>query len=236
MESSEQLLKNAEDYIESGEYFKDAKTWYRFRYIYPFSQRSFMLILFIIASILFCSVLFHIYGLFPLKTPVSYYIKSDDLSSKSAQVTRAEGISGDSLGSIADVLIRNYVKSRESYDYEKLKDQFTFIKNNSTRIVFRKFYNFMNIDNAESPVLKYQNNILRRVTIESVSYPAKSKAVVHFNSKSNARGGAMVENSDWNVNIQYEIDPIDLKLPHGSRFNFKITNYDLEFVGDKLKK
>ncbi len=236
MAKSELLLEKGEEYIESGKYFNDAKIWYRSRYIYPFSQRSFLFILFIISGILFFSILFHIYELLPLETPVNYYIKSNNLSTKSAQIIRADAIPDDSLGSITDILIRNYIKSRESYDYEKLKEQFTFIKNNSTRIAFRRFYNFMNIDNPTSPVLKYQNNILRRITINSISYPSKNRAVINFTSRSNIRGGDMVEYSIWRARIQYEIDPIDLTLQHGSRFNFTVTNYDLELINDKLKK
>lgn len=235
MAKSEQSIEKSDEYIESGEYFQDAKNWYKSRYVYPFSQRSFMMIIFIITSILFCSILFHIYELFPLETPVNYYTKSNDLSSKSAKVIPAKGIPGDSLGSVADILIRNYITSRESYDYEKLKDQFTFIKNNSTRIVFRRFYNFMNIDNPDSPVIKYQNNVLRSVSIESVSYPSKNKAVIHFTSQANRRGGGMVENKLWRANIQFEIDDINLNLKHGERFNFTITNYDLEPIRNLLK-
>lgn len=172
--------------------------------------------------------------MFPLNIRVNYYINASDLNSKSAQIIHANTIKGDPLKSIAEILLENYVKMRESYDYDNLKNQFTFIRNNSTRIVFRKFFNFMNIDNPDSPVLKYQNNLFRKVHIKSISYPEKNNASIYFSSSSSARGGGMVEHKLWRANIRYEIDDINLWSEHGSRFNFTVTDYDLTLVSDNL--
>ena len=142
----EPIYKSLQDYIKSGEYFADAKEWYKYKYIHPFSQRSFILILSAVICALFIGVVININSLFPSVIQVKYSITADTSANKSAQITRANQIENSPLASIIDVLIRNYVLKRESYNYDNLKKQFVYIKNNSTRIVFRRFYNYMNID------------------------------------------------------------------------------------------
>lgn len=229
MKNSGELL---DDYIKSGEYFLDAKKWYFFKYIAPFSQRSYSLILAIAVCICVCGLSLNIYSLFPSVIQVKYSISANASMNKTAQIIRAGQVENDPLASIVDVLIRNYVMQRESYDYDKLKKQFVFLKNNSTRIAFRRFYNYMNIDNPSSPVLKYQKNAKRNIKILESKYPAKSKAIVQFSAIANSINNENLEDSVWEVTIDYEVDDINTSMPSGSRFNFTVVEYQLKQIKD----
>lgn len=232
----EPIYKSLQDYIKSGEYFADAKKWYRFKYIKPFSQRSFIFILSAIICALFTGVVINIQALFPSVIQVKYFINADTSSNKTAQIIRANQIANDPLASVKDILIRNYVLSRESYDYDKLKKQFVFVKNNSTRIVFRRFYNFMNIDNPSSPVMQYQKSVTKNSRISSATYPSSTKAIVNFNSIAKNSSGETVEDVVWQATIDYEIDKINPNLPSGTRFNFTVTDYQLKLLEDRKNK
>ena len=233
---NEQLFDSLNDSITSGQYFTDAKIWYRNKYIYPFSQRSFIFILSIIICALFIGVVLNIRGLFPAIIQVKYSIKANSFENKSAKIIRADQIDNDPLASVIDILVRNYVIQREKYNYDKLKKQFIFIKNNSTRIVFRRFYNFMNIDNPSSPVMRYQKSVTRNIAIISANYLATNKASIKFASKARNNAGEISENMIWDATINFEIDKINPNLPPGSRFNFTVTNYQLNLLEDKQKK
>jgi type IV secretion system protein VirB8 len=232
----EPLYKSLREYIETGEYFADAKHWYKYKYIHPFSQRSFTFILSVVICALFIGIAININSLFPSVIQVKYQISATTSENKSAQIIRANQINNDPLASITDVMIRNYVTTREKYSYDDLKKQFIFVKNNSTRIVFRRFYNFMNIDNPSSPVMKYQKEIKRTTKIISTSYPNKQKAIVKFNSIVQNFAGDVTEDIVWQATIDYEIDKINTNLPSGSRFNFTVTDYQLKLIEDRSKK
>jgi type IV secretion system protein VirB8 len=232
----EPLYKSVKTYVDSGEYFTDAQNWYKYKYIQPFSHRSFLFILSTVILALFAGIIMNIHTLFPIAIPVRYSIIADTVDNKFAQIIRADQIDNNPLSSIADIMIRSYINKREIYDYNNLKSQFIYVKNNSTRMVFRKFYNYMNVNNPSSPVLLYQKGIRRTVSIIESKFLTRTKAEIKLNSIAKNGTGEIVEDMIWLITIDYEIDQIDINLPYGSRFNFTVTDYQLELLEDKKKK
>ena len=232
----EPLYKSVKTYVESGEYFADARNWYKYKYIHPFSHRSFLFILSTVILALFFGIAININALFPIVTSVRYSTMTNSSENKSAQIIRANQVNNDPLSSIADIMIRNYVNQREGYDYDNLKKQFIYVKNNSTRMVFRRFYNYMNINNPSSPVLLYQKDIKRSCSLISSKFLTNTKSEVKFQSIARNNTGEVFENKIWQVIIDYEIDSIKIDLPNDTRFNFTVTDYQLKLLEDKKKK
>lgn len=229
------ILDSVQEYIKSGDYFKDARKWYNFKYIYPLSQRSFLLIICVFLSIILVGLVINVYRLFPIINQVRYSLKAISYQS-SANIIKADFIKSNPLASIADIIVKNYLTHREEYDYDNLKQQFIFIQNNSTRIVFRKFFNFMNIDNPSSPVMRYQKYIRRSINIISTNYTQQDEAVITFNSIAKNTGGEISEDMIWQATINFEIDDLNLNQSPDSRFNFAVTNYRLKLLQDKMSK
>lgn len=232
----EPLYTSLKEYIDSGEYFTDARNWYKYKYIHPFSQRSFIFILSTIICALFIGIVININGLFPVVNQVKYSINADTGANKAAQIIRANQVNNDPTASITDILLKNYVSQRESYNYDILKKQFIYVKNNSTRIVFRRFYSYMNIDNSSSPVLRYQKDIKRSAEVLSSNFLTDTKAEVKFKGVAKNSAGEIVEDTVWLATLDYEIDAINNNLPSGSRFNFTVNDYQLKLLEDKKKK
>jgi len=232
----EPLYKSLKTYVESGEYFIDTQNWYKYKYLHPFSHRSFLFILTVTILVLFTSIIINIYNLFPIITPVRYSILTESGENKSAQIINADQVENNPLASIADIMLRKYVTQRETYDYNDLKKQFIYIKNNSTRIVFRRFYNYMNINNASSTVLLYQKDIKRTVSIISSTSLSDTKTEIKFHSIARNITGDIVEDMIWRAVVDYEIDQIDTNLPPESRFNFAVTDYQVQLLEDKKQK
>lgn len=230
------LYDSLPEYIKSGDYFTDARNWYKYKYVHPFSQKSFMILLSLIISILFFVVMMTMKSLFPSVMQVRYSINADTSLNKSTQIIRADEIDNDPLASVVDIMLKNYVIKRESYNYNNLGKQFIYLKNNSTRLVFRRFSSFMSLDNPDSPVLALQKNAKRFVKIISASFPNPTKAIIEFSATANTPGGKNIENKVWQATVSYEIDKINSDLPNGTRFNFTVTDYELQLLEDKTSK
>jgi type IV secretion system protein VirB8 len=222
--------------IESGEYFEEAKRWYKTSYIHPFSQRSFLLIISVISLVVFFSILVNIYNLFPMKREVQYIINSADLTDKSVKIYKATYDERDVQLSITNILVNKYIIAREKYNYQDLKKQFTYVKNNSTRVVFQRFLSFMNIDNSESLILKYQKNVNRDVTIVASSYPDQNSAIVTIHTVAKDITGKKYEDKLWQIKLQFDIDQVDIDVASGQKFNFTVTNYETIMLKDNSKE
>lgn len=235
MENLDQKVDHLDKYlkyhIDSGEYFSDSVTWYTTKYVAPLSHRSYLSILVVILSLIFLGLTLNIYNIFPIKKQVEYFIEASDRTDQSIKIIKANYFDNDVEKSIADIFLKNYVIKRESYDYNSLKKQSTFISNNSTRIIFNQFFNYINIDNPSSPIIKYQEYIKRYISILSVNQVSKNEANIKFSSRAFANQ-KLIEDQIWEVTLEYEMDKINAKVASGSRFNFIVTNYKSKLLED----
>jgi type IV secretion system protein VirB8 len=230
----DKVLSSVQEYIKSGEYFVDARKWYNYQYLYPLVQRSFLLLFCVVFFILFLGLVVNFQTLLPVIRQVRYAITSESL--KSATIISADHVKNDPISSIADIMIRDYLIHRESYNYDSLQSQFMFIQNNSTRIIFKQFANFMNIDNPMSPVMRYQKSLKRTINIVSVNYYKNNMVEIIFDSLVKGTSGDILENMVWQATINFEIDSINTHLPPNSKFNFTVTGYKLKLLEDKNNK
>jgi type IV secretion system protein VirB8 len=223
-------IKFFQEYIKSGQYFLDAKKWYNMEYLYPIVHRSILLIVFFITISIFSVIFLTTYSLLPIIHQIKYTLMSDDIDNKTATIIHANNIPGDAILSIADILVKNYVTIRESYNYNDMKNQFLFIQKNSTKIIFKRFSNMMNIDNPSSPVIRYQKNYNRNVEIISTTHYDKH-IIVKFKTITKNLTYEIFEDITWEVDIYFEIDTID-NVVNNSKFNFIVTDYKLKLLND----
>lgn len=228
----DEVLDSIQAHIKSGDYFIDARRWYNFRYLYPTVQRSGIFLLFVIFTLVCITVALNIQSMLPLASQVKYALVSTHVDKTTATVTHATGIAKNPLASISDIIVKNYVVRRESYNYNLMQDQFTFIQKNSTRIVFKQFSNFMNIDNALSPVMRYQKSYQRSIEIISAKYPSANEAIVTFHSIAQNSAREVIEDMIWQAHLNFDIDQINISAPNNSRFNFAVTDYKLKLINN----
>ena len=230
------ILLSIQEYIKSGEYFIDARKWYNYKYLSPITQRTLLAIFCCLMLTPLFTTILNIKSLLPLVRQIRYSILTKESETiGGATIIHANQIKNNPLGSISNLMVKNYVIKKEEYDYNKLKQQFSFIQNNSTRVVFRKFYNYMNIDNQSSPIMIYQKAFKRYINILSTTYNKEDEIVVQFESTAKNISENVMENKIWRATVNFEIDPINLSLPNNSTFNFAVTNYKAELLEDKLK-
>ncbi len=228
--------KSIQEYIKSGKYFEEAQKWYNNKYLYPLFQRSIVFVLLAVLVILITVTLINVYSLLPLNKRVQYIISVDEEFNGAAKVTNANEVLGKPLQSIIKILAESYLIQRESYDYNNLVSQFEYIKNKSTRIIFRKFYNYMSLENYQSPVLRYQNIAKRKITIYSTVFNNDEQLSIYFNSQAKNEGEETFENMDWKADITFESDRINLEASPGSNFKFFVTDYKITLLRNNNDK
>lgn len=220
------------EYVNSGQYFLDARKWYYHKYITPISHRSIFLVLISLGILILVTVAININVLLPITKQLKYAIFITDGTDKSASVHNANSVKNDPLRSILKIMIQDYVLQREKYNYENLERQIKYVHKRSNRVSFNNFYNYLNIDNPNSPVLRYQQEARRFITIKQVDFIDDYSAEVHFLSKAIDNKGNTFEDLSWIVLLNFDSGNINLNLPNGTDFRFIVTDYKLKLVGD----
>lgn len=226
------------EYLDSKKYFIDARNWYNTKYLAPVSQRIWVFYTFILLATLLCSLILNIDLLLPIKQRITYPIEVyTDINEGEpyAQVLEIpktfEGVNGPHQF-IATELIKGYVINRENFDYNDLGRQIKYIQSSSTRLVFRRFYNYMSASNPDSPLMRYQKYAKRSIEIQNIKYVSSEEVQVTFVSKAKARGGGSFEHMLWSANIRYSMGDVGKKMAAGSRFKFLVTDYRLKLQKD----
>lgn len=226
------------EYISNGTYFVDTRKWYSYKYLSPVTHKIWAFYTACILVIMLVALILNMRQLLPIKQPVSYGISTENQNSTTDEnATIIQMNDSDThitpAHFIATNLLRNYIINRESYNYEKLSKQFLHIKNSSTRMIFKKFYDYMNINNPDSPVMRYQKYAKRNIVINDISFISDSNAKIRFTSIATDTNGKIFENLKWQANITFDMSDVATKLPGGSKFNFSVTDYKLRILGDK---
>lgn len=163
--------------MDSGNYFKDAFSWYNIVYIKPMVDRTMLVFAFLISIIIIYSVIRLILGLLPLKENVYIPIREKDLSKYQTLIydlsKNEEAITTNE--DILRYLLINYVEERESHNYKTanvndMNHKLLVIENNSSGDVFDEFQNFMSRNNVGGPYYFFGKDVETTVTIDSFEF------------------------------------------------------------------
>lgn len=217
-------------------YFADLNVWYNDKYIKPFSHKSYVICFLVYSIVLFIAMGINIYKLFPLGHSVKYLVKLDNYhNNKKVYLIKPKDKHDDYITFFAKYLVKNYVEQREIYDYIKLKEQILFVKAKSTPQVFNQFYSYLQVDNPNSPVLRYQDQVKRFIyplsndMINLNTAKMKFRSIV-YDAKSN-----LMENLIWEATIGFEINTNYLDNEENPTLYFVVTDYKLKLLENKLE-
>jgi type IV secretion system protein VirB8 len=221
------------NYLER--YFKEAKTWYNSKHLDPLVHRSYAICGLVIILLLVAANFVQINRLFPVSKTLKYAVSFDNSDvNKNIKIIPADDFASNQLNSIAKILLENYVVQRESYNYDELKKQMIFVRTNSTKSVFKQYYSFISIDNRLSPVLRYQDYINRKVEILITDISSDSIATVHFRSTAVDQDNNLVEQIIWQSVIEFQMDPITINQPQGTKYDFTVISYKVKLLQNEM--
>lgn len=226
------------EYLDSKKYFIDARNWYNSKHLFPVSHRIWVSYIFVLVVTLLAALFINIEQLFPIKQRVTYPInvfsnlEEGEVYAKILDIpSRFNDVNGPAKF-IATEMIKNYILKREKFDYSNLSEQIKYVQTSSTRLVFRRFYNFMSANNPDSPLLRYQKFAKREINLRSIKFLSKDEAEVKFVSRAKGRNGAEFENLLWKATIRFSMSEVGKKMPTGTRFRFLVTDYRLKLEKD----
>ena len=208
--------------IQSKKYFADAKLWYEIHFISPTTHRT--ILIFISAILIFCalSMCLMIYNQFPLEFKEKYIINGgSDIFNNQVSIS-TDSKNTHPILFIAEILCKDYVIKRESYNYTKLKEQLTYLQKLSTKRLFKTFYDSIDTGNPESPLLKYQRYGVRNIEIQKTQILDSNNIRVDFAAYSKDREDKIFLTENFIATISFESDQLSLTQED---LHFLVTEY-----------
>ena len=186
-------LDNEKDYnqfikesVNDGDFFKDSRDWYLFKYVSPISDRAFLIVTLIcLISLIYITKTMGD-SLFPLKVNQPIFIpkKNYEEGATSAKIIKLKPKNNEQNfdpevqnfdDSILKFLLINYVKNREEFDFSKsniedVNKKFNRIKSNSNLREYKNFQAIMSKDNKNSPIQFFGKNVKKTITLDSIKF------------------------------------------------------------------
>lgn len=242
--------------IESGNFYKESVKWYLFQYIRPIIDRNNMILFFLISAATVYMLYIIIDSTFPLVEEVSVVIKERDSSLYNPIIKKLKynteeerNLTVDDL--ILEILIKNYIKNRESFDFrsaniEEINKKYTRIKNNSSFLEYKNFQQTMDKSNPKSPIRFFGKNVKKSIDFKSLDLiKKKSKGNFiknYFSStvpkRAEVRFASTIESIDKDnkstkttkkhfVDITFDYEEVDRDNKEKREIGFIVKNYKL---------
>jgi len=217
-------------------YFADLNVWYNDKYVKPFTHKSYI-ICFLVYSIVLCIAMsINIYKLFPLGHSIKYLIQLDNYhNNKKIYLVKPKSKHDDYMAFFSKYSVKNYVEQREIYDYIKLKEQILFVKAKSTPQVFNQFYSYLQVDNPNSPILRYEDQVKRFVYHLSNDMTDRNNVKMKFRSIVYDAKSNLIENLIWEAQVGFEINTNYFDNETKPTLYFVVTDYKLKLLENKLE-
>jgi type IV secretion system protein VirB8 len=157
--------------VQSGEYFSEARAWYRQKYILPIAQRSLLLMLVVLGLIVIGYNLKSIVDYGELRRIVRLVMPVEDTASLDAKLIRiAPDPHMNRNMAMVRYLLGEYVTLRETYDPYRITPIMRQVYGMSAPEETKRYYQAMQASNPASPIRRYEERLLRQVSIDQVTW------------------------------------------------------------------
>ncbi len=229
----DQVNKNIQRYVDSAGYFTDVREWYAYKYLLPFTLRSYMMLILIavsIASYIMYQLVKQDAELKQMPFPMYAY----DTVNYFPHIQPLTDIKEPINISIARYMVGQYVKLRESYSYsdfqgENMTNALARIKTLSSLKIYRDYADYVDPEtNPDSPLIRYKDKTRRTITVKTVElfglYDLPERAKVVFESKEKSKTAEEV--TTWEAEINFKMLDLEKKDKDGkSNLSFTVISY-----------
>lgn len=217
--------ENLEMLIGSGRYFDEAWNWYGAKYLKLSVEKAWLWLLGVMCIVIFGIHILAVQTFFPLTKSIPFVMYVDNTSDDLHVIKKLGNLNkSDPQITLAEYLVSHYVKLREEYDYNKIEEQKTFIKANSSRLVYDRYINDLDVNlNSNSPILKYKKEGKRTITILDVEiYGASSNsAKVHFTAYDNLTNTS----KEYNIMLRFTLSSVVSAALKLVPLEFRVVSY-----------
>jgi type IV secretory pathway component VirB8 len=173
--------------ITSGQFFKDGRDWYIFRYVNPICDRTTLIIGALILLITIYLIKNIVDSMFPLVISQPIFVSPRDPTIYQTKIVKLKPRKGEAdfdqeVQTVDEAIIKYlllvYIKDRESFDFSKgetdvVNKKFNRIKTNSTFREYKNFQSIMSKENKDSPIHFFGKNVVKKIFFRSIAFKRK---------------------------------------------------------------
>lgn len=222
-------------YIESGDYYSDARSWYDYKYLAMTSQNAIVKAIIVLIGIAFLGMIY-MYSLNVVSKKYPFPIYSYDETQYFPHIKPLAYQKEPISLSVSRYLVKKYVEFRESYEYsnysgEEKDVQVQKVKSFSSRKVFRQYLDYIDPEsNPSSPLVLYKLHTIKKITITDVKFLSANEAEVYYTATIiNKRDYNSKQDNDnatkWKSNVSFRLSDIANVLTKKQKLNFIVTDY-----------
>ena len=227
------LNRSISDHIKSGQYFIDVRKWYANKYIYVVTERSYTAFFLFFFLLSFLILAFFYLQVDPGNGKVTYLININNVDKEYAQIESIDESGINPQANVAKYMLSKYVTVRESYQFNNIANQLSFIQHTSYPAEFSKYISYYSEGNPSSPIELYQNTNEKLVKISRVNLLESSNQVqyaqVFFTATIRNIPTNKSSSDDFVATIGFQIDDIEAVLnKKRDKLNFLVVNYNIQ--------
>ena len=241
---SEDHKKIAES-IRSGKYFTDARGWFESIYIGPVSERSFFLIIAVLAGLIALFGFVSISRLMPLTRHEPILIRAGERPEEvTASLVPLAPHHAEQNPAITEFFLTRYVQMRESFDARTFLADARFVQAQSTPQAYAAFVQAYNPQNPQSPFAPLGDLGQRFVTVDSIkqvrlknAQPGQGEAVVAFSTETESVSNPTT--TKWTATIDYIYTGLETKVvvdPTTKQQDLEVTDPHFQVVNYVLSQ
>lgn len=196
--------QDASEMIRQGTYYDQARQWYTAMYIGPISERSFFLLLGVLAVLVGILGFSAFVGLTPLTERPPVVVRNDRIDDAMPSLARLRGTDQTVNDALRIYMVKQYVVSRESYTAADFAKNVRFVAAHSDEGTSATYLATVGQDNPRNPVALLGAYGTRQVEIGTVTLSkleTRDRAVVQFSTE---LGGSMTPaKTQWTATIDF---------------------------------
>jgi type IV secretory pathway component VirB8 len=190
--------------VRSGAYFQQSRDWYRTIYIGPISERTFFLIIAILATTVAAGAILALMEFLPIVVHSPIVLANDHLEETVPSISplRAEGQKLNPA--LMNFFVSSYITSYEGYDATSYITSFNFVQAHSDATTFSNYAGIYGSNNPQSPAAILGTTGQREVTVDSIVINDKitpHTAQVHFTTE--LFGIPTANKTRWTATLQF---------------------------------
>lgn len=235
------INRSISEYVKSGKYYEDARTWYLNTFINPISHRAYLFALNIFYFLVIAIAGYYYSNTNPAEPQVTYLVFEEDIAKTYSEIHPPS--SSDKItpqNRITEYVLKRYVQTRESYDIKQIKAQLDYIKNTTVADNYLKYENSMSINNPTGTMMVYQDQFKKIINVTKIDLLKKknaddmAQAIVYFQSILRNLTTNEETSEYFVATINYKIDNIeDLMKKDATKLDFLVLRYDSNKVDKK---
>lgn len=222
--------------VHSGEYFREARSWYSAIYHTPLAERCYFIVVMLLALATTVIASLSVVNLLPLNPSVPFTIMSKNGLGEVPKIIGLAEPGEAENPALMRYFISNYVMLREGYDVEKLQLNVNTVKSQSAPDLYASYRNFMNPANPKSPITRYERHTRRDIkiadtTVRTLKKPMTATVVFDAIERSGSTQRKIRYQAD--ITFRYSDLTVDQETYAVSPMGFQVTAYNVKPQGSE---